>query len=254
MIIFGLLIIHDYNRTSFITRVLHATTWDYFTSELHHRFFFSGKVVKEAIMADINDFVQEFSKISSDIWASFFAMSHLFEILERCFPVLNVCFDIISVLRLPSTQLINNLQIGASAAHSDIDETAEFISKFQVKIDGYRKMFDQSISKDLGVVLRFLPGVVVQKRMSMQGMADLYRIKPDFVERLIKSSILIDFQPGRVIPGPSCYILDDYLSRYLQDRDRSQHYYCDPMLQHISICRQILSSLDESNSTFAHQS
>ena len=40
-------------------------------------------------------------------------------------------------------------------------------------------MFDQSFSKskDLGDMLRFLPGVVVQKHMSMQGMADLYRIK-----------------------------------------------------------------------------
>ena len=59
-------------------------------------------------------------------------------------------------------------------------------------LDGYRnlKMFDQSLSKskDLGDVLRFLPGVVVQKptRMSLQGMADLYRIKPDLLGYFIK--------------------------------------------------------------------
>ena len=107
-------------------------------------------------------------------------------------------------------------------------------------------MFDQSISKskDLGDMLRFLPGVVVQKHMSMQGMADLYRIKPDLLERLIKSVI----EPLRSSHAPySPYILDDYLSDFLQDRDRSQHYYCDPMLQHISICRHFLSFLDGSN-------
>jgi hypothetical protein len=54
-------------------------------------------------MADINDLVQEFSRISSDIWASFFAMRPLFDILQLCFVVQEVCFDIISVLRLPST-------------------------------------------------------------------------------------------------------------------------------------------------------
>jgi hypothetical protein len=57
--------------------------------------------------------------------------------------------------------------------------------------DGYRKMIDQSFStsKDLADMLRFLPGVVVQKPLGMQGMADLYRIKPDFLEGFIKSTI-----------------------------------------------------------------
>ena len=57
--------------------------------------------------------------------------------------------------------------------------------------DGYRKMFDQSLSnsKDLSDMLTFLPGVVVQKSMTMQGMVDLYRIEPDLLERLIKSTI-----------------------------------------------------------------
>ena len=48
-------------------------------------------------------------------------------------------------------------------------------------------------------------------------------------------------------PSPPQYKLDDHLSGFLQDRDRSQLYYCDPKLQHIFICRRILSLLDGSN-------
>ena len=105
-------------------------------------------------------------------------------------------------------------------------------------------MFDQSISKskDLGDMLRNLPGVVVQKEMSMQGMTELYGIKPDLLECLIKSTIE-PLRPNKF----SRYTLDDYLSGFLQDRDRSQLYYCDPMLQHISICRHILSLLVGTN-------
>ena len=98
-------------------------------------------------------------------------------------------------------------------------------------------------------MLRFLPGVVVQKRMSVQGMADLYRIKPDLLERLIKSTIeplrtsLVHYWHKPYSP----YKLEDYLSGFLRDRDRSQLYYCDPMLQHIYICRHILSSVNGYN-------
>ena len=108
-------------------------------------------------------------------------------------------------------------------------------------------MIDQSFSnsKDLGDMLRFLPGVVVQKNLSMQGMADLYRVTPDYLERLIKSIELLRPRPSPHDLYP-CYMLDDYLFGLLQDRDRSQLYYCDPELQHISICRQILSLLDRS--------
>ena len=118
-------------------------------------------------------------------------------------------------------------------------------------------MFDHSFStlksKDLGDMLSFLPGVVVQKDISMQGMADLYRIKPDLLERLIKSTIE-PLRP-RHVSSISRYRLDGYLSSLFQDRDRtqSQLYYCDPMLQHISICRHFLSLLDGSN-TFGLQS
>jgi hypothetical protein len=140
-------------------------------------------------------------------------------------------------------------------------------------------MIDQSFSKskDLGDMLRFLPGVVVQKLLSMQGMVDLYRIKQESLERLIKSAIeplrpssepLTKSATGPLKPSsksltksaieplrPSSkthdlyprYILDGYLSGLLQDPDRSQLYHCDPELQHISICRQFLSLLDRSN-------
>ena len=103
-------------------------------------------------------------------------------------------------------------------------------------------MFDHLFSNsiELDDMLRFLPGVVVQNHMGMQGMAYLYGIRSNLLKRLIKFTI----EPLK--PSPPQYKLDDYLSGLLQDRDRSQLYYCDPMLQHISICRQILSLLDGS--------
>ena len=123
-----------------------------------------------------------------------------------------------------------------------LDET-EFRAQFEIMLNGYRKMFDQSLSKskDLGDMLRLLPGVVVQKEfLSTQGMIELYGIKPDLLEYLNKSII----EPLRLRPSyNSRFTLDDYLSGFLQDRDRSQLYYCDPMLQHISICRHVLSLL-----------
>ena len=132
------------------------------------------------------------------------------------------------------------------SAQSDLND--QIRAKFKILFDGYRKMLDQSFSKAkyLGDILKFLPGVVVQKHMSMQGMAELYKIEPDLLERFIKSStIMIE----RLEPYPSHYILDDYLSGFLQDRDRSQLYYCDPILQHASICRHFLSLLDGSNAS-----
>ena len=104
-------------------------------------------------------------------------------------------------------------------------------------------MIDQSLSesKDLGDILRLLPGAVVQKGLTMEGMAVLYRIKADLLERLIKLAFEEkDFFNHR-------YILNGYMSDLLQDRDRSQLYYCDLELQHISICRQLLSLLDRSH-------
>ena len=77
---------------SSITRVLHNTTWDYFTTRLPRRFFNSPKIVKEAIMTDINDLVQEFWTSSDGaVGASFFAMRRLFEVLRGCFDFLEVC-------------------------------------------------------------------------------------------------------------------------------------------------------------------
>ena len=89
--IFNLLIIHNYDRRSSITRVLHAATWNYFISYLPSRFYRSPNVVKEAIMTDIHDLVQEFWGTSTDgaDGESIIAMCSLNEILGRC---LEVCF------------------------------------------------------------------------------------------------------------------------------------------------------------------
>jgi hypothetical protein len=96
--IFSLLIIHNHDRMSSITRVLHTTTWDYFTSHLPGRFSRSPKVVKEAIMAHINDLAQDFWRTSSDgaDGAPFFEMRRLLENFQN---ILDVCFVIISFLR-----------------------------------------------------------------------------------------------------------------------------------------------------------
>ena len=144
-----------------------------------------------------------------------------------------------------------NLQMYSNVLELQLDVLDHGIrAKFEILLDGYRNKFDQTFStcksEDLGDMLRFLPGVVVQKQMSMQGMACLYRIKPNLLERLIKS---ITIQPLKL---PHAYVnprfrLDDYLLGFLQNRDRSQLYYRDPMLQHISICRQFLCLLDGSN-------
>ena len=124
----------------------------------------------------------------------------------------------------------------------DVDDRIR--AKLEILFDAYRKMLDQTLSKskDIGDILRLLPGVVVQKHLNMQGMAELYKIKPDLLGRLIKSTI----EPFRS-HASGHYILDDYLSSFLQDRGRSQLYYSDPILQHISICRHILSLVVRSN-------
>ena len=100
--VFSLSIIHNHVRmSSSITRVLHTSTWGYFTAFLGDHFIRSPKVVKEAIMTDINDLVQEFWTSSDGaVGASFFAMRRLFEILDGCLSFWKVCFDIIDCRRL----------------------------------------------------------------------------------------------------------------------------------------------------------
>jgi hypothetical protein len=79
---------------SSVTRVLHTATWNFFNSRLPDRFSRSPKVVKEAIMTDINDLVQEFRRTLNDgtVGASFFAMRRLLEILQGCLKVCLYCF------------------------------------------------------------------------------------------------------------------------------------------------------------------
>ena len=77
-----------------ISHVPHAITWDYFTKRLAGRFIDSPITVKELIMTDINDLVQEFWTSSSygAVWASSFAMRRLLEIFANIFDFL-VSFD-----------------------------------------------------------------------------------------------------------------------------------------------------------------
>ena len=83
---------------SYTNRVLHTATWDYFTLGLPGYFNRSSKVVKEAIMTDISDLVQEFKFWRSDgtvtVGAFFFPMRHLFKVLEICVNTLKVRFDV----------------------------------------------------------------------------------------------------------------------------------------------------------------
>ena len=81
---------------SSITRV-HSTTWYHFSSHLPEGFSRSPQVVKEAIITDIDDLIEEFRRTSSDVGASFFAMRRLLDILQD---ILDVCFDIISIFAI----------------------------------------------------------------------------------------------------------------------------------------------------------
>ena len=109
--IFNFLIIHSHDRTSSITRV-HTTTWDYFTKSLAGRFIRSPKLVKEEIITNINDLVQEFWTSSNGaVETSFFPMRAgcLLGILTKCFGSLEVCFDIISFSATAFDLADNNL-------------------------------------------------------------------------------------------------------------------------------------------------
>ena len=195
-------------------------------------------------MTDINDLVQEFLTSSNGVvGASLIAM-------RRLFGILRVCFDIISffvtAIDLAVQKLKNPYYFSWHYRDQSPDDQISLEDKFSILFDGYRQMIDQSFSKskDLGDMLRFLPGVVVQKSLSKQGMADLYRVKPIFLGRLIKS---FELRRSSSRDKSGYYKMDNYLSGFLQDRDRSQLLYCDPVLQHISICRRIFSLLYQSN-------
>ena len=144
-------------------------------------------------MTDINDLVQEFLRTSSDVGASFFAMRRLLEILQRGIDYVGE-FDYF-FLRLLSTFLADKILQSDDWSYST-ESDREMTDKILPLHVEYRKMFDQPLSKskDLSDMLRILPGVVVQHPVSMQGMADLYRIKPDLFECFIKFTIK-DWQP-----------------------------------------------------------
>ena len=83
--IFSLLIILNHDRKSPITRVPHTATWEFFATHVPYLFRRCPRVVKEAIMTDINDVVQEFlrTSIDGDVVVSLFEMRRLHEILEQ---------------------------------------------------------------------------------------------------------------------------------------------------------------------------
>ena len=146
--IFSLLIIHNHCRMSSITQVLHTTTWDYFSSHLPAGFSRSPKVVKEAIMTDINDLVQEFGNISSDgaVGDTFFAMGRLRKILRGCFDIISVFAPVVDLADM-NLQSLAYFDSWDYSPKSDLDET-KFRDKFKIMFDGYRKIvFDQSFSK-----------------------------------------------------------------------------------------------------------
>ena len=86
----SLLIILNRDRMSSITRVLHTTTWVYFTECLASRFIRSPNAVKEEIMADVNGLVQEFRMSSRNG-----AFRESFVTMCRLGDIFRVCFDII---------------------------------------------------------------------------------------------------------------------------------------------------------------
>ena len=165
--------------------------------ELFHPYFSGSrypKELREAIMTDINDLVQEFLRTSSDVGASFFAMRRLLENLQRGFDYVSVSliFFFCDCCRLFLADKILQSDDWSYSTESDREMTDKILP---LHVE-YRKMFDQPLSKskDLSDMLRILPGVVVQHPVSMQGMADLYRIKPDLFECFIKFTIK-DWQP-----------------------------------------------------------
>ena len=115
--IISFLAIHSHDRMSSITRVPHTTIWHYFTSRLPYRFSRSLEVVKEAIMTDINNVLQEFWRTSSDAEPSLFAMRCLLDILQTCLDNLDVCFDTISVIATATDFADKTLNLGLLKCH-----------------------------------------------------------------------------------------------------------------------------------------
>ncbi|KAF8816495.1 hypothetical protein BYT27DRAFT_7182051 [Phlegmacium glaucopus] len=190
------------------TQLPHSATWGYVKFHLPRRFITSPRRVKDAIITDITELIQEFWKISDNelVDVFFTAMLCLGWILEEIGSVVT-----------------DDALLRVYRAHE--------------------KMFDRSFTEsvDISDLLRLLPGIVVQKGLSMQGVADLYKVKMDLLDRLSKSAL----EPF-VLPEPAFYVLWNYLSSFFMDPYRSHLYHSDPILHHVLICRQLLSLLDGS--------
>ncbi|KAF8816521.1 hypothetical protein BYT27DRAFT_7182095 [Phlegmacium glaucopus] len=189
-------------RTHSTTRLPHSATWRYIDIHIPRRFIGSPKLVRDTIMTDINQLTQEFRKISS-----------------------SGAVDISFPARLCLMQILKTIRLGQRYTDGE----------FSRVYHGYQMMLRQSFteSNDIGDLSRFLPGVLVQKALSMQGMADLYSVKVDLLHRL--------FEPFARV-GLSDYMLLDHLSAFFM---HSHHPYSS--LHHVLICRQFLFLLDGSN-------
>jgi hypothetical protein len=134
-------------------------------------------------MTDVNDLLREFWNIPHNraIEVSFTATHLLLDILQ-------VRLDVLFVLRLLLIKHDQHLRV----RHPGQTDSAHYITAL---IDGCQRMLDQSLilafSKPRGIrdLLRFLPGILVQEGLTMQGMADLYGVNIDVLEPLIASNV-----------------------------------------------------------------
>ena len=98
---------HNYNFRIPVTtlgRLPHSKTWDYFKSHLAVYFIHSPKIVKDVIMTDINNLVQEFWKISSDG-----AVDVFFPPMGCLMRILKVCLDIIFIFPLTTLDFADRI-------------------------------------------------------------------------------------------------------------------------------------------------
>lgn len=130
--------------------------------------------------------------------------------------IIKVCLDILFVSQLYFADNIEQKMASSEsavsgAAHSGLADLESIHPSLQAKLcklsHEYRKMLDHSFSnsRDLGDLLRFLPGILVQKHLTMQEMAGLYRVQMDLnMFNAISISICVlpppFFSPVRSLP------------------------------------------------------
>ena len=143
---YNLLIIHDHDRRSSIIPVLRAATWSFFASHLPSHFSYSPKLVKEAIMADINGLMQDSWKTSDCNEAgrkSYLAMWHLLDVLQECLYIFDVRFNLISVFATADKDLQRQADprsVRFFSSHATGSDDTEVRAKFKILLDDYDKI------------------------------------------------------------------------------------------------------------------